>query len=184
MTARPAWDRRLVAWAIVFALGPVALAAGPDHDAYVAALARERTLRTTLTNPADRAAYLRDVRAVVAEYEAVVHRFPASRYGDESLWHAGRLALDAYGRFGDARDRDAGVRLLQRLTTEYPASQLVKLVPAALASAPRQAAVAKPPAALPALQHVTAGLLTIKGITRTVLPDVVRLVFQLDGEVA
>jgi N-acetylmuramoyl-L-alanine amidase len=183
MTARPAWERRLVAWAIVFVLGPVALAAGPDHDAYVAALARERTLRTTLTNPADRAPYLREVRAVVAEYEAVVRRFPASRYGDESLWHAGRLTLDAYGRFGEARDRDAGVRLLQRLTTEYPASQLVKLVPAALASAPRLAAVSKPPAALPALQPVAARLSTIRGITRTVFPDVVRVVVQLDAEV-
>jgi N-acetylmuramoyl-L-alanine amidase len=184
MTARPSWERRLVAWAIVFALSPVALAAGPDHDAYVAALARERTLRTTLSNPADRAAYLRDVRAVVAEYEAVVHRFPASSYGDESLWHAGRLAVDAYGRFGDARDRDAGVRLLQRLTTAYPASQLVKLVPGVLASVPSQAVVAKPPAALPALQPVAATLSTIKGITRTVFPEVVRVVVQLDSEVA
>ena len=184
MTARPAWERRLVAWAIVFAIVTVAFAAGPDHDAYVAALARERTLRTTLTNAADRAVYLRDVRAVVAEYEAVVHRFPAGSYGDESLWHAGRLALDAYGRFGEARDRDAGVRLLQRLTTAYPASQLVKLVPAVLASLPSQVAVAKPPAALPALQPVAARLSTIKGITRTVLPDVVRVVVQLDAEVA
>jgi N-acetylmuramoyl-L-alanine amidase len=167
----------------VFALAHVAFAAGPDHDAYVAALTRERTLRTTLTNPADRAVYLRDVRAVVAEYEAVVHRFPASSYGDESLWHAGRLAFDAYGRFADARDRDTGVRLLQRLTTEYPASQLVKLVPGVLASVPSQAAVAKPPADLPARQAVSARLSTIKGITRTVLPDVVRVVVQLDAEV-
>jgi N-acetylmuramoyl-L-alanine amidase len=183
MTARPAWGRRLVAWAIVFALAPAAFAAGPDHDAYVAALARERTLRTTLTSAADRAVYLRDVRAVVADYEAVVRRFPASSYGDESLWHAGRLALDAYGRFGDVRDRDAGLRLLQRLTTAYPASQLVKLVPAVVASVPGQAAVAKPSPAAPALQAVSARLSTIKGITRTVLPDVVRIVVQLDAEV-
>src|SRR5262249_52755796 len=144
---------------------------------------RERVLRTTLTNPADRTTYLRDVRALVAEYEAVVHRFPAGSYGDESLWHAGRLALDTYGRFGDARDRDAGVRLLRRLTTEYPASQLVSPGPGAPAPAPARAAVASPPAALPALRPVAARLSTIKGITRTVLPDVVRVVVQLDAEV-
>jgi N-acetylmuramoyl-L-alanine amidase len=184
MTAWPSWERRLVAWAIVFALAAVASAAGPDHDTYVAALARERLLRTTLTNPADRATYQRDVRAVVAEYEALVHRFPTGSYGDESLWHAGRLALDAYGRFGDARDRDAGVRLLRRLTTEYPGSQLVKLVPGVLAAVPSQSAAARPPSALPALQPVAARLSTIKGITRTVFPDVVRVVVQLDAEVA
>jgi N-acetylmuramoyl-L-alanine amidase len=183
MTARPAWERRLVAWAIVFSLSPVVWADSPDHDSYVAALARERTLRTTVIAATDRTAYLRDVRAVVAEFQAVVRRFPASRYGDESLWHAGRLALDAYGRFGDARDRDAGVRLLQRLTTEYPASQLVKLVPPVLASVRSGAADATPPAAPPAPQAVPARLSTIKGITRTVLPDAVRVVVELDAEV-
>jgi N-acetylmuramoyl-L-alanine amidase len=182
MTARPAWERRLVAWAIVFALAPVAFADTQDHDAYVSALARERTLRTTLTNSTDRAAYLRDVRAVVAEYQAVVRRFPTGRYGDESLWHAGRLALDAYGRFGDARDRDAGVRLLHRLTTEYPASQLVKLVPAALASVPGGATDATPMVPVSAPQAAAARLSTLKGITRTVFPDVVRVVVQLDVE--
>ena len=53
-----------------------------------------------------------------------MRRFPASGYSDDALWHAGRLALDSYGRFGEARDRDAGVRLLQRLSAEYPASKL------------------------------------------------------------
>jgi N-acetylmuramoyl-L-alanine amidase len=180
MTARPAWERRLVAWAIVFALAPAALADTADHEAYVAALARERTIRTTLTT--DRAAYLRDVRAVLGEYQAVVRRFPATGYGDEALWHAGRLALDAYGRFGDIRDRDAGVRLLRRLTADYPASQLVKLVPAVLTAVPREAAETKPAAAPPPRQ-TSARLSTIKGITRTVFPDVVRLVVQLDAEV-
>jgi len=193
MTAHALWERRLVAWAIVFALAPTLFADTGGHDAYVAALARERTVRSRLTNAADRAAYLHEVRAVVAEYQAVVRRFPAGGYGDEALWHAGRLALDAYGRFGEARDRDDGVRLLQRLTAEYASSALLKLVRATLdavprdvaevkpaAAVPREPAVAKPAAAVSPRQPVA--ISTIKGITRNVLPDVVRIVIQLDNE--
>jgi N-acetylmuramoyl-L-alanine amidase len=187
MTPRSRWERRLVAWAIAFTLAPSAVADTADHDAYVAALGRERTVRTALTSAADRVVYLRDVRAVVAEYQAIVRRFPASSYGDEALWHAGRLALDSYERYGEARDRDAGTRLLQRLTAEYPASKLVRLVPAALAALPRETAVSKPAAAAVAAQPTsglsTIPLSTIKGITRAVLPDVVRITVQLDAEV-
>jgi N-acetylmuramoyl-L-alanine amidase len=187
MTARSRWERQLVAWAIVFALAPVVSADTVDHDAYVATLARERAVRTRLTTEADRAAYLRDARAVVAEYQAIVRRFPAGGYSDQALWHAGRLALDVFGRSGEIRDRDAGIRLLQRLTAEYPASSLVKLVPAALAGMPRETAAPRPVAAAGAAQPSSAlptiPLSTIKGITRTVLPDVVRVVVQLDTEV-
>jgi N-acetylmuramoyl-L-alanine amidase len=194
MTARALWERRLVAWAIVFALGPTLFADTAGHDAYVAALARERTVRSRLTGAADRVAYLHDVRAVVAEYQAVVRRFPAGGYGDEALWHAGRLALDAFGRFGEARDRDDGVRLLQRLTAEYPSSALLKLVPEVLNAIPHRAAEVIPGAALPREPATAkpatavvpppqrAAISTIKGITRSVLPDVVRIVIQLDNE--
>jgi N-acetylmuramoyl-L-alanine amidase len=184
MTACVPWERRLVAWAIVFALAPAAFADTADHDAYVAALARERTIRTAPTNPVDRAAYLRDVRALAADYQSLVRRFPASGYNDNALWHAGRLELDAYGRFGEVRDRDAGVRLLQRLRAEYPTSMLVKLVPAALADVPYETTVVKTavPAA-PVSAPEPARLSTIKGITRNVLPDVVRIVVELDAEV-
>jgi N-acetylmuramoyl-L-alanine amidase len=191
MIARATWERRLVAWAIVFALAPSAFADTADHDAYVAALARERAVRTALPNTADRSAYLRDARDVVTEYQAMVRRFPASGYSDDALWHAGRLALDSYSRFGEVRDRDAGVRLLRRLAAEYPTSTLVKLAPSALAGVAadaRQLADVKP-ASIVAPQKSTAapqklsGLQAIKGITRTVLPDVVRITVELDAEV-
>jgi len=177
MIARAAWERRLVAWAILFALAPSALADGADHDAYVTALAHERTLRTAAST-VDRVAYLRDMRAVVIEYQVIVRRFPASGYSDDALWHAGRLALDSYARFGEVRDREAGVRLLQRLSAEYPASTLVKLVPPALAAVAPVVPVINVPRG-PAEGRPTA----IKGITRTVLPDVVRIIVGLDGEV-
>lgn len=169
MRAGRAGARRFVTWAAVLLLASFVFAETADHDAYVAALARERAVRTTLTNTVDRATYLRDVRSVVADYQAIVRRFPASGYSDDALWHAGRLELDSYGRFGEARDRDAGVRLLRRLAAEYPTSSLVKQV------APVLAAAAGP--------SQPAGLSTIRAITRTVLPDVVRVVIELDTEV-
>jgi N-acetylmuramoyl-L-alanine amidase len=149
----------------VLLLAAWAAAETADHDLYVAALARERTIRTAVTNTVERGKYLHDVRAVAAEYQALVRRFPASGYSDNALWHAGRLELDSYGWFGEARDRDAAVALLRRLAAEYPTSTLVKLVPSALegVSGPRYA--------------------TVKSITRTVLSDVVRIVIDVDGEV-
>jgi len=186
MIAGAARERGLVAWAILFALAPAAFADTADHDAYVAALARERAVRTALANPVDRAAYLQDVRAVVTEYQAIVRRFPASGYSDDALWHAGRLALDSYSRFGDARDREAGIRLLQRLSAEYPTSTFVKLVPSTLepfssSGSGGQPAERRPPEGGRYIE--TPALATIKGVTRTVLPDVVRIVVELDGEV-
>jgi N-acetylmuramoyl-L-alanine amidase len=165
---------------MVLALAPAGFADTADHDAYVAALARERTVRSTLTTAADRVVYLRDVRAVVADYEALVRRFPASGYSDDALWHAGRLALDSYGRFGDVRDRDAGVRLLRRLAAEYPSSRLVKLAPQALDAVASAPAGARSTAAAASREI---GLSTMKGITRAVLPDVVRIVVEIDAEV-
>jgi N-acetylmuramoyl-L-alanine amidase len=183
MIARAAWRRQLVvcAWAILVSIPPAAFAHTADHDAYIAALARERTIRTALTNTADRAAYLRDVRAVVTEYQALVRRFPASGFSDDALWHAGRLALDTYARFGDARDRGAGVRLLQRLSAEYPASKLAPSALAIVAAVPRDPAETTPVSTV-APQKLS-NLSTIKGITRTTLADVVRIIVELDAEV-
>jgi N-acetylmuramoyl-L-alanine amidase len=165
---------------MVLAVAPGVFGETADHDAYVAALARERKVRTTLTTTADRVVYLRDVRGVVGEYQALVRRFPASGYSDDALWHAGRLALDSYGRFGDVRDRDTGVHLLRRLAAEYPSSRLVKLVPQALDAVSSGSTGAKPTAA--AVSREIA-LSTMKGITRAVFPDVVRIVVELDAEV-
>jgi N-acetylmuramoyl-L-alanine amidase len=190
MIAPAAWGRRLVvcAWAILVSIPPAAFADTADHDAYTAALARERTIRTALTNTVDRAAYLRDVRAVVTEYQAFVRRFPASGFSDDALWHAGRLALDTYGRFSESRDRDAGVRLLQRLSAEYPTSKLAPSALAVVAAVPRDPADTTPVSTVaPQKSTVTPqklpSLSTIKRITRTTLPDVVRIIVELDAEV-
>ena len=146
-------------------------------------------------------AVLGDVRAAVAGYEAVVRHYPASGYSDNALWQAGRLSLDAFARFGQASDKDAGVRILRRLAATYPTSKLVKQVPEQLTRAeqapplrvselaPRPSSVGAepPPPARPAPQAAPSAarstVATIKDIRRAVLPDAVRITIELDSEV-
>jgi len=177
-----------------------AWAAPPVRTMYTQALAREQTVRTALAAPGATAAVLSDVHAVVAAYEALVRQYPGSGYSDNALWQAGRLALDAFARFGQAADRDTAVRLLKKLTVNYPSSTLVKQVPEQLARVnapgghtgppletvagaspqPAQSAGADPrvgPAPAPSK------IATIKDIRRVVLPDAVRITIELDGEV-
>src|SRR5262249_24887652 len=127
-------------------------------------------------------------------YEAVVRRYPASGYSDNALWNAGRLALDAFARFNQPEDQDTGERLLRKLVSMYPTSKLAKQVPsdgvpqpvvpldvvhsrAVPAPAPATARPSSPPA------RVYTRIATIRSIRRNVLPDAVRVVIELDGEV-
>jgi N-acetylmuramoyl-L-alanine amidase len=110
-----------------------AAAAPPVRTMYTQALAQEQTVRAALAASDAAPSLLTDVHAVVAAYEAVVRRYPASGYSDNALWQAGRLALDAFARFGQAADRDTGVRLLRRLAAAYPTSKLAAQVPEQIA---------------------------------------------------
>lgn len=175
---------------IVTAVARAAVAEGPDREIYVAALARERTARAALADEhASAAACLDEIHAVVAAYLALPRRYPASGYSDNALWQAGRLSLDAFARFGEDRDRSAGVRLLQRLAAGYPTSKLARQVPAAIDAV---GPIVRPPAGggtrdAATLAGPTAPLAgptaTIRGIHRAVLSDAVRIVIELDGEV-
>jgi N-acetylmuramoyl-L-alanine amidase len=134
-------------------------AAPPVRTMYAQALAREQTVRATLEAADVTDAALTDIHAVVAAYEALVRRYPASGYSDNALWQAGRLSLDAFARFGQPADRDAGVRLLRRLAASYPSSSLVAQVPellgpviragAAPTRSDRRALASKEPSAAP-----------------------------------
>ena len=206
---------------ITGALARPAYAEETDHDLYLAALARERAVRSTLSSTQAPPETLGEVHAVVAAYRAIVRRYPASGYSDNALWQAGRLSLDAFTRFGEVRDNEAGVRLLRRLVAAYPTSKLVKRVPAVIDAFDRPAAVggtsgadsstASPstpstPSTLSALSASSApsatrategpaatstpiattntgAIATIRGVHRTVLPDAVRIVIDLDAEV-
>ena len=165
----------------------VTAAAPPVRAMYADALGREQTVRAVLNAPDAAPAVLGDVRAVVAAYESVVRHYPASGYSDNALWQAGRLSLDAFARFGQAWDRDAGVRILRTLAAMFPTSKLVKQVPEQLTRV--EALGGHAPGYGEARQGATRdgggpnGLATIKDIRRAVLPDAVRITIELDTEV-
>jgi hypothetical protein len=183
------------AWIVASLVGGLgAQAPATPAVLYADATAREQAVRRTLADPSVAPAALKDVRSTVAAYEAIVRRFPTSGYSDNALWQAGRLALDAFARFGEARDRDLGVRLLAMLATEYPYSRLSKQVATELeqaGSSGGSAPVGKDPVATAGAG--TAGVGTglqaaprtaiITDLRRTVLPDAVRITIEIDAEV-
>jgi N-acetylmuramoyl-L-alanine amidase len=171
---------------------PAASLAQPARDMYAQALARERTVRD-----AGRPATLKQIRSTVAAYERIVRRHPRSGYADNALWQGGNLALLAYERFGEARDRQTGTRLLKQLKSGYPSSSLVRQVDDALAAvaAPAAGRVARRAGAdtVPAVGETPVGTsaaeaqsprgaVTVRTITRTALPDGVRVSIEMDRE--
>src|SRR5439155_10957671 len=119
--------------ALAVLIAAPALRAESARDLFTAALAREQTVRTALAADDSEPTMLVDVRAVVAAYEAIVKRFPASGYSDNALWQGGRLSLDAFLRFGQLREKTTALRLLRALPASYPTSKLAKQVPEQLA---------------------------------------------------
>ena len=178
--------------------------AGKDgpRDLYNRALAQERSVRDDATK-----ATVAEMRRVVAAYENLVRKHPASGYCDNALWQAASVAALAYERFGDSADKKTAARLFALLTKAYPTSKLVPRAAEALqeldtpATAPLAAvppATAALPPAPPAVtttiapkparpagtETSTPGLASLKEIRRTILPDGIRLTVDLDTEVA
>src|SRR5258708_27335474 len=103
-------------------LMPLRASAAPTARAmYTRALEQERVVRTDSNKPT-----LAQMRKVVAAYEAVVRRHPASGYCDNALWQGANVAMLAYERFGDEADKTRATRLFNMLIREYPTSKLVK----------------------------------------------------------
>jgi N-acetylmuramoyl-L-alanine amidase len=141
---------------------------------YARALAKERTLRDGARKPT-----LRQLRAAVASYEALVRRYPRSGYADNALWQAGNLSLLAFDGFKQPADRKTGLRLLGLLRSQYPSSSLV--ASAASIVKQRQKAAAAPPPPAPAPAPV-ARAVAIRDVKRTELPEGVRITLEMDGE--
>jgi N-acetylmuramoyl-L-alanine amidase len=167
----------VIAGSLLFMAADPTLAA-TAKSMYTSALAREQAVRAALKDDQTTADLLVEMRALVAEYETIVRRFPASGYCDDALWQAGRLSLDAFARFGQQQDKTAGLRLLRALTMQYPSSALAGRVPELLATL-GESDVAVVGTALQASPR----LATIKRIQRAVLPDAVRVTIELDAEV-
>jgi len=104
---------------------------------YEDAQARETAVRSTIDaaaadEDAARTA-IDDARSVISAYQAIVRRYPVSGYSDNALFNAAGLADALHQKFGQARDRDAAVRLYRRVGAEYPTSSLVQQAESAMA---------------------------------------------------
>lgn len=182
---------------IIVLISATGAAAQSAPARYEAALAREAQVRASRPSAAA-------LRRVVAQYEAIVARYPRSGYSDNALWQAAGVAWLAYERHGQETDRRAAVRLLQQLRRSYPTGTLAKQVPGRLASMsaavtarkappsveravaekpietePTAPAPAAPPPAAPASSVPP---VTIQGITRSALPAGERLTISMNAE--
>ncbi|HEY6613998.1 MAG TPA: N-acetylmuramoyl-L-alanine amidase [Vicinamibacterales bacterium] len=179
--------------AVLLGAAPLAYAQ-PPRDLYTRALGLDRGVRDARQTPT-----LRQIRAAVAAYERVVRRYPASGYADNALWQGAELSRLAWERFGNDADRKTGVRLLKQLESGYPSSSLLTGAEQALArfeavkTTPPAAPPAAPPQVSPAsarlppkpveiADDVPAGVVTVRGISRTALPDGVRVSIEMDRE--
>jgi N-acetylmuramoyl-L-alanine amidase len=189
---------------------PVRGVAAPEpataHAMYTRALEQERIVRDDANQPT-----LADLRKVIAAYEAIVRKHPASGYSDNALWQGGNLAMLAYGRFRDEADRKTATRLFNQLVKGYPSSKLVKGAREVLAAPPPAAAVPSTPLPAegqaapagsdpdsvtrkktpvttdtqkPGSDSAGRGLTSLKDIQRAALTDGVRITINLEGEVA
>jgi N-acetylmuramoyl-L-alanine amidase len=208
MPAAPAFAKAPASAKAAVGRPPGRPAAEGARDMYDRAMAQERALRDEGSKPT-----VVQMRRVVSSYESLVRRHPTSAYCDNALWQAANLAALAYERFGSEADRHTAVRLFTALTKEYPASKLGPRAAEALhdlASAPTAAPLATTPArltpasdlALPPVADPAApprkskpgtgagpegpaqGPMLLKAIHRSVLPDGIRLIVDLEAEVA
>src|SRR3989338_7615276 len=78
----------------------IVIAAGTAQELYLAAMAREQTVRAALAQAEAPASVNAKFRTVVAEYREIVRLYPASPYSDNALWQAGGLSLAAVAPVG------------------------------------------------------------------------------------
>ncbi len=180
----------LAVWALL--PGPVRLAAAQDDAPkalYERAVDLDHTVRAAMNPPAP-PPELRQFRAAIAAYWAVVWRFPTSGYCDNALWQASQLAVEAFDRFGEARDREAAASYLRMLVKEYPSSSFVRRAKAGLqrieklaSPDPKPSVPAAAPVPDPPRPAAAAASATITAIEQESSADASRIVVRLDGPV-
>jgi N-acetylmuramoyl-L-alanine amidase len=190
---------RLVSIGALVAGTAAAAAAQPARDLYTNALLRDRAVRDA-SQPATR----QQIRSAVAAYERVVRRHPKSGYSDNALWQASELSRLAWDRFGEEVDRRTAVRLLTLLKAGYPSSPFASQVATAVAhfETPKPRAVGSDPIgrtsipavalgsdpitklsrAVPGVGSDPNGGGVVRGITRSVMADGVRVAIEIDRE--
>jgi N-acetylmuramoyl-L-alanine amidase len=116
---------------------------------------------------------LERTRILIGAYEDIAQLFPATPYGDDSLWHGAVLAADAFWEFGEQDDRMRALRLFKTLATRYPKSAFVKQA---------GSHVQRLDAAQPAASEPNAAPVVLKTIRREALPGAMRVTLELEGE--
>lgn len=169
-------------------LTPWAVSAQTAVVRYTDAQERDEQLRSALaSDPVVRSKVADEVRAVIAAYDALVRRYPLSGYSDNALFNAADLATLVYARFGEPKDRETAIKLFQRLTSEYPASSLIKRAQPALARLENQpapsVAMATGASAPTTTATASGSRARLTSIDRSVLPEAVRITLSLDREV-
>lgn len=149
---------------------PVAAQSAPKR--YEAAVTREKQIRAS--QPSAGA-----IRRVIAQYEAIVRRYPRSGYSDNALWQAAGLHFLSLQRHGREAGRREAVRLLEQLRRSYPSGTLAKQVPARVREIKGWAPAPPPPAPAPPAPTASNQLL---GIARSALPAGERLTITMNGE--
>ncbi len=169
------------------------------QELYTVAQAREQALRAALNSPpAKGSPALRDFRATVAAYRAVVWQHPTSGYCDNALWQGAQVAAEAFARFGDEHDRRTAVSMYKALVSEYPASPFIRKArserakleapaasPAIAAPAPTppESRASREKPTVPAAPPAATGLVTLQAIHRVVSAESVQVALELDGPV-
>jgi len=152
----------------------------PPRELYEAAVARDQALRAIMNKSG---APLKDYRATISAYDALVRRYPTSGYVDNALWQGAAVAIDAFERFGEERDRSTARRMLELLVSDYPVSPFVGKAREVLKRLDgRAAAPEKPPPPPP--RPAAHKAVVVRSITRTSTTDRVRVTIELDGPTA
>jgi N-acetylmuramoyl-L-alanine amidase len=178
-------SRLMLAVALWLSVSSVAFAQ-TARERYQSAVARDAEVRAAIEQ-ATAAAPPGDLPAragkVMTSFEAIVRRYPSSGYADNALWQAATLADAAYRKFNRPDDLDRAMRFYRWLVKEYPGSPLVKRANTQLAVLARPQAPIRLGGNDKSLPP-RSGHAMLTAIERTVLPDSVRVVLELDREVS
>jgi N-acetylmuramoyl-L-alanine amidase len=191
---------RASALALVLLAGLVPSASAQSADPAVLfkeATSREAVLRRELSAAKTGApvATQHRVRTLVSSFEDLARLFPAAGQADRALWQGASLSADLFFQTGDDLDRDRALQLLAALSKAFPgtsyARQATPLVrrlegtpraaaPAVATSAPKPVARALPG---PDRTVPTIPTVVLTAVRRELLPEAVRVTFELDREV-
>lgn len=174
---------------VLASAAPAAAQSAPTR--YEAAVAREQQIRAS--QPSAGA-----IRSVIAQYHAIVRRYPRSGYSDNALWNAAGLHFLSLQRHGDEANRREAIRLLEQLRRSYPSGTLARQVPsrireikawtptrrasAAPVKPPVEKAVDRAPGEAPPAADDAKAAFALVGVARSALPAGERLTITLDGE--